>query len=118
MPDEGGATTDEASIQEQGMPDDRETEAQRKARETRLETSIKFAHRKWKEYADKKIWDQVRAPMEVYRFCGEKLDSDPRQTKEYKAKVLQALCLDTEERGAAKRFRSWVFMITWTDLRT
>ena len=94
-------TADEAVNQEQGMFEDKETEGQRRKREANLEVAINEAHKKWKYYADNKMWDRVQAHMDVYRFCGEKLTEDPRLKKEYKRKVLEALHLDTEERGAA-----------------
>ena len=34
--------------------------------------------------ADEKVWDTVISPLDVYRFCGQAMNKDPRLTPEYK----------------------------------
>ena len=48
----------------------------------------------WRQTAANKLWNLVRAGLEVYRHSGEKLNADPRVTEEYKTEVVKGLRLD------------------------
>jgi hypothetical protein len=68
-----------------------ETTSEEKARRLKMEASRETADKEWRNRADKKDWDQVKAPMSVYFHSGEKVSEDPRRTKEYRQKVLDYL---------------------------
>ena len=58
---------------------------------------------KWDAYCFKKAsakdWDSVVAHFDVYRYCGAKIQEDPRRNKEYRAGVVAGLLLrETDER--------------------
>ena len=69
------------------------TEAERKAREKELESACSAASIHWKRAAARKDWDQVRADLDVYKFSGEIVKTDPRRTEAYKDKVIEGLGL-------------------------
>ena len=54
-----------------------------------LEELAKEATVKWSKAGKAKSWDEIRAPLEVYRFSGVQLTEDPRRTEEYRAKVVE-----------------------------
>ncbi|CAK9002134.1 Retrovirus-related Pol polyprotein from transposon 412 [Includes: Protease [Durusdinium trenchii] len=45
----------------------------------------------WKDRADKKAWDEVRADLAVYRLSGQKVEEDPRRTAKYRQEVVDGL---------------------------
>jgi hypothetical protein len=49
------------------------------------------AEAKWKLLAEAECFDDVVADLEVYRFSGTVLESDPRRTEEYRSKVVDGL---------------------------
>ena len=51
----------------------------------------------WRSKADAKDWDSVAANLEVYALAGQAVDSDPRRTLEYRAKVIEGLRLGPSE---------------------
>ena len=51
----------------------------------------------WRPKADAKGWDSVAANLEVYALAGQAVDSDPRRTPEYRAKVIEGLRLGPSE---------------------
>ncbi|CAE7034866.1 pol, partial [Symbiodinium sp. CCMP2456] len=56
-----------------------------------IEKLSKEAVTKWDRLSKAKSWDEVKAPLDVYRFSGVQLAEDPRRTPEYRAKVLERL---------------------------
>ena len=51
----------------------------------------------WRSKADAKDWDSVAANLQVYAIAGQAVDSDPRRTPEYRAKVIGGLRLGPSE---------------------
>ena len=70
-----------------------EPEDIRRAREARIAAQANKAQATWAKRARQRQWDQVFAPLSVYRFAG-KVASDPRQTQEYRKAVIEGLRLD------------------------
>ena len=62
-------------------------------RERQLEIAKKKAILEWRQTAAQKAWNTVRAGLEVYRHCGERVTEDPRLKEEYKQKVVEGLRL-------------------------
>ena len=62
-------------------------------RERRLEIQRKKAILEWRQAAAQKAWGTVRAGLEVYRHCGERITEDPRLKEDYKQKVVVGLRL-------------------------
>ena len=78
----------EAEVKEADLTDPRGvvTECSGKAGfEAPVDTDRGAAATKWGQIARAKSWDEVRAPLAVYRFSGVQLDEDPRRTGEYRA---------------------------------
>ena len=53
-----------------------------------IECLAKESTKRWAKTGAEKAWDEVKAPLEVYRFSGVQLNEDPRRTDEYRAQVL------------------------------
>ena len=70
-----------------------EKEKEARAMEDQLAKEAIEAEKYWKEVADRLSWDEVVADLEVYRFCGQKVEKDPRRNDEYRQKVLEVLKL-------------------------
>ena len=51
----------------------------------------------WWSKADAKDWDSVATNLEVCALAGQAVDSDPRRTPEYRAKVIEGLRLGPSE---------------------
>ena len=64
------------------------------AREATLKVQAAKAQLEWRQTAASRLWNLIKAPLEVYRHSGEALLEDPRLTKEYKAAVLKGLRLE------------------------
>ena len=45
----------------------------------------------WRERADRKDWDQVKADLAVYQYSGVEVTEDPRRTAEYRKAVVDGL---------------------------
>ena len=56
-------------------------------RERRLQIQAEKAKIEWRQAAANKLWNLVRAPMDVCKHCGEHLDQDPRLEQSYKDAV-------------------------------
>ena len=53
-----------------------------------IESLAKEATKRWAKAGAEKAWDEVKAPLDVYRFSGVQLSEDPRRTEAYRAQVL------------------------------
>ncbi|CAE7222588.1 pol [Symbiodinium necroappetens] len=74
-----------------------------------LEQLAKEATVKWSKAGKAKSWDEIRAPLEVYRFGGVQLTEHPRRTEEYGAKVVDGCDLKhlkVEEAAAVREVLS------------
>ena len=81
-------------VPQQGAPtefQDGETEQQRQARLAELDRAAAASAKLWTRRAMALDWDQVRTPMEVYRFSGEEVKEDPRRTTQYQERVVEEL---------------------------
>ena len=47
------------------------------------EENVRISDAYWKERAEAKDWECIAPDLCVYRFCGTKLDEDPRRCPEY-----------------------------------
>ena len=77
------------------------TQKEKAALEAEIEALTKKMDAYWKEKADACDWDAVKADLGVYRLSGQKVESDPRRTAEYRAQVVDGLGFDKE--GQKKR---------------
>ena len=68
-----------------------ETEAKARREDAIHEENVKVAEAYWKSKAKAKDWDCVAADLSVYRYSGMDVKTDPRRTKEYRAKVVKSL---------------------------
>ena len=58
----------------------------------------------WKKLADEKRWDEVKADLSVYKYCGKKVTTDVRRTEAYRLQVLKELKLTEDDtRDAATK---------------
>ena len=74
-----------------------------------LEQLAREAATKWSKVGKAKSWDEIRAPLEVYRFSGVQLTEDPQRTEEYRAKVVEGCDLKhlkVEEAAAVREVLS------------
>ena len=94
---EGGSREDapEASqpetVAEEFQKESAEGSAEERVRLKRLESAAREAAQRWKQYAEAKDWDRVRADLEVYRYSGENVKTDPRREEAYRQKVVEEL---------------------------
>ena len=77
-----------------------EIEMKKRAQQAKHDENYREACKRWKEVADRRDWDAVQADLEVYKYCGTKVDVDPRRNDEYRDKVIDGLGFgkDWEER--------------------
>jgi len=68
-----------------------ETEATAREWTLRHDKDVAAAEQHWREVAQRKDWAGVKADMSVYRYCGEKVEVDPRLSEDYRQKVLDGL---------------------------
>ena len=55
------------------------------------------AVQKWKELSAAKKWDEVVANLDVYAHSGQKVESDPRRTEQYRNDVVKVLKLGEQD---------------------
>ena len=67
-----------------------EIEMKKRAQQARHEENYRAACKRWKEIADRKDWDAVKADLEVYKYCGTRVETDPRRNEEYREESLMA----------------------------
>ena len=68
-----------------------EVEMRKREELARHDESYAKAKQKWKEIADSENWDSVAADLEVYKYCGTRVDKDPRRNDEYRKQVIDGL---------------------------
>ena len=61
------------------------------------EQEVAEARRIWEDRAKKKQWDKVKAPESVFRFREPGETGNPRESEEYRDKVVAELGLDQPE---------------------
>ena len=66
-------------------------EARNRHEDEEHERAFRAAEKYWKERAAAKDWDCIKADLSVYRYSGKDVKTDPRRTKEYNDRVVEAL---------------------------
>ena len=75
----------------QDPKDSAQVEARNRHDDEEHEREFRAAEKYWKERAAAKDWDCIKADLSVYRYSGKDVKTDPRRTKEYRDRVVEAL---------------------------
>ena len=68
-----------------------EVELKKREETARHDEAYAKAKQYWKSVADKREWDTLAADLEVYKYCGTRVEKDPRRNDEYRKQVIDGL---------------------------